>query len=203
MKKRTKWLIMIIALLVIGVSITYLYSYRGICFEHTGGFQWAEDSTIFNDIFPERHSASISMVDVNRGFGIRRIFWFFLLAEPPHGILINIDDESKTMRWIVVKTVTVDYGNGNIYSRNVDFEEGFKVSRTTKLDEDGEDKDVPVMSLSAKIHAVVDKNKSCTIKMNGYFVDSDDNKIPFETNNFFEYEAPYWRVYTGVGAFAL
>lgn len=200
MRKRAKWFSAIIILLIcVGLIINWFN--MGVFFEHSGGFEWSHTYDIFNDIFPELHSAYIQIGDDYRFFGIKRVFWFLLLNKPPHAILIHIDDKTETMRWIVVKTITVDYGNNEIVSTELDRSEGFKVSQISEWIGDGKSKDFDVMTLDMRIPFGVEKNRSCTIKMNGYFIDSDKNKIPFETSNFFEYEPTYWRVYTGLGAF--
>ncbi len=187
-----------VALILCGLA--YIVINRGICIEHGGGFSFAGTFSIFEDIFPEHHSAYMRFNNRTRQVAIiPYLFGLDLLGKPPYAISIYIGDESQAMRRMVVESVCVDYGAGDKKEFKLNWDREFTPSRILRAGDGGINISIPTMMLDGTLPAVVEKNKSCSISLRGYFIDAAGNKVLFDTNNFVEYEPTYWRVYTYLG----
>jgi hypothetical protein len=164
-----------------------------------GGFKFAT-ARPFKDFVTEDNSYIRIGDGFGPTFGIPLVFLVHFLESPPYDLYLDIDDETRSLTRMVLETVHVDYDDGDNRKFKLDLDKDFVPSKLSVF-QDGELIKIPVMRLDEKLPAIVEKNKSCTIKLIGFFVDSAGNKIPFQTEDYFEYKPTYWRIYTGARAF--
>lgn len=185
-----------ILLLIVGSAILYWYTW-GICIEHAGGFTRGSEK-IFEDIdmFQENFDSYIGIEGKENRFGIPFVIMVMTLDSPPYHIKLQLEDKTKTLRKMIIETVEVEYDDGEKMQKRVNVTKGFTAEETITWDKNQKVKRIPVMWLDCKLSSVVEKNKSCTVKMEGFFINAAEEKIPFNTSTYFDYEPAYWRVYT-------
>lgn len=197
MKKRNKLLIIIVVLLLIILPIFNAIFFWGICFDQDGGFEYSASRLFLEDTFPGQVESSIHIEDGNRTIGLPFVILFYPLDNPSYNINIFLRDESQSMRRIAIESITIRYDDGEEKQKQINYSKDFSASFYRKRENDGHGSKIPVMSLEARLYSIVDRSKSCTIKLSGYVMNSEGQKIPFATNNYFEYKPTSWRVYTG------
>jgi hypothetical protein len=194
-KKRPKNVIAVI--IIIGFLINALN--WGMCFEHMGGFQFSITYT-FKDFVTE-NDAYIRIGDGHYpSFDIPFVFWVYPLERPPYDFYISINDRTNSLAKMVLETVHVDYGDGDNRKFELHLDKEF-VSSEYGVTQNAKTIYTPSMRLDEKLPAIVEESKSCTIKLIGFFIDSTGNKMPFETEDYFEYKRTYWRMYPMAGSF--
>ena len=198
MKTRTKILIGLSVLVIVVLLAIDVY-HMGICIVHSGGFDWAQ-GYIFSDVFPDYdHYISITNGQP-RGFVIPYVIQVGLLSNPPYDIHFLIKDKTQTITEIVIDSVVVKYKDGTETEAELDWKKDFKSWPILTYDE-GELLEIPANGVEVQLDAIVKKNQSCTIKLNGYFVSNKGEKTHFNTSNYFEYEPSSWDVYTYLSSF--
>ena len=197
MKKRTKIIAGFTALIVVVLLLINAY-YMGVEVIQDGGFIIGQ-SDIFKDIFPRREATFISIDGGRyRDFTIPRVISVCLLTKPPYDINFKIQDESQSVTEMVIDSVVVEYEDETEEKIELSWKKDFKFWPTFSSMTNGsggvDSIYVPADGIKGKLDRVVTKNQSCTIKLNGYFVDANDTKRPFSTSNYFEYEPTSWYV---------
>lgn len=188
-----------ILLLIVGSAILWWYT-GGICIEHYGGFNRAHEK-IFEDIdmFQENFDSYIGIEGKENTFGIPFVIMVMPLDSPPYHIKLQLRDKTQTLRKMIIETVEVEYDDGEKTQERVNVIEEFTAEEISMWDNNQKAKKIPVMWLDCKLCSVVEKNKSCTVKMEGFFINAAEEKIPFNTSTYFDYEPVYWWVYTFTG----
>ena len=184
-----------ILLLIVGSVILWWYTW-GLCIEHAGGFtRGTKDIFEDLDVFREDHDAYITIAGKENRFGIPFVIMVMTLDSPPYHIKLQLEDKTQTLRKMIIETVEVEYDDGEKMQNRVNVTKGFTAENASRW-VNGKLKTYPVMWLDCKLSSVVEKNKSCTVKMEGFFINAAEEKIPFNTSTYFDYEPAYWRVYT-------
>ena len=186
LKKRTR---IIITIVIVGFVINAFM--WGTCFEHMGGFEHAV-AYPFKDFVTENHAYIYTRNNPKPTFGIPFVFWLYCLERPPYYLKITINDETRSLARMILESVHIDYGDGDTKKFELHWDKELVASKIHVTNAS-----IPTMWLEEKLPAILEKNKSCTIKLIGFFIDSTGNKMPFETEDHFKYETTYWRVYTG------
>ena len=187
----------IVVIFIVGLVINTLN--WGTCFEHMGGFQFTVTYT-FKDFVTE--DDAYIRIDDGHGpsFDIPFVFWVFCLERPPYDLYICINDKTNSLEKMVLETVLIDYGDGDNRKFELYLDKEFVPSKHG-VSRDAKIIYTPSMWLDEMLPAIVEESKSCTIRLKGFFVDSDGNKLPFETEDYFEYKPTYWRMYPMAGSF--
>lgn len=199
MKRRKIILIATIVFFLILLLIVNPLVFWGFCFDQDGGFESTSQSFL-EQLFSGREDSYIRIEDGTRSIGLPFFLIFCPLNAPSYHIDIFIEDEHHSMHKIAIETITIDYDDGEHSQKRVNYLKDFHASYYSRKQNEGK-LSIPNMTLDAKLYFAVSKSKSCTVKLNGYFIDSDEKKIPFESTNYFEYEPTSWRVYPGRGSF--
>jgi hypothetical protein len=194
-----KIILLTILLLILGTIVNFLFVW-GICFDQMGGFKSAGSPDYLEDQFPGNEDSGIGIKDGGRFLGIPWILMFYPLDNPPYDINIHLYDVNLRMKKMAIETILIRFDDGEEVQNNIACIKEFSVS-TNSTWVGSQLTTYPVTRMDTSLSSVVTKSKSCTIKISGYLIDADDNKIPFETNNYFDYEPPYWRVYRALGSF--
>lgn len=201
MKSGRKKLILIIAgVLSIALILNAIFTW-GIVFDHNGGFEWS-GNYIFEDIFTEKQTGSITMRDNYTEFPIciPGIFYIYRIDPPPYIIRLDIDDETESLEKIFIELISVEYVDGQRIEHKVDWEREFK-STSLLVSMNSKNVRIPVMQIIDKLPVTVDRRESCNIRFVGYFVNKEGDKMPFDTAEYFEHEPYKWRIYPLRGSF--
>lgn len=201
MKSKTKKLItVILAILFVALILNAIFTW-GITFECDGGFKWSKDY-IFEDIFPDKQIGTIQLGENpnNPVFCIPLVVWVYGIEAPPYVILLDIEDEKDSLEKIVIESVTIEYADGKKIDNNINWERKFKRTPIIIL-RDSENVNTFAMQLVDKLPVTVDKRQSCHIRFVGYFVNKDEEKIPFDITKYFEYRPRRWRIYPARDSF--
>lgn len=197
---QTKFKIIAVAsVLLILLNVINAFFVWGICFEEDGGFRFSNDPRFIEPHFPELHDSSIHIEDGSQSIGIPFILMCYPLDNPPYTISFILKDEKCTMNQMIIETVLIEYKSGDISQRNLDYVVDFRPSRSSSW-ENGKSVSTPIMLLEGKLPFLVERSESCTVKLKGYFLNRDQQKMMFESVNDFEYEPKNWRIYRGLGS---
>ena len=106
------------------------------------------------------------------------------MEKPPYDIEIGILDDSRRLVRMVVETLNIDYDDGDNRKFELKWDKKFDISYKGSY-----------LFLKENIPAIIERNKSCTVRLKGFFVDSAGNKIHFNTEHYFKYEPRHWKIY--------
>lgn len=173
-------MVIIVGILLAALIFNAIYTW-GITFDRDGGFEWSTIK-VFENIVTDGY-ADIRLGDGHNNpiFAIPLVFWVYGIESPPYAICFTIIDNTNLLEKISVKSVSIEYVDGQKIDHNVDWER--KLENIDKL---------PV---------TVDRRQSCNVRFVGYFVNKESVKIPFDNTEHFEYESHTWRVYPARGSF--
>ena len=188
-KKRIAGNLVILSLLV------YVIATGGISVENLGGFRWGSRHGIFEG---DGIESSLEIAEPDSLFAVPLICWIWYPKSPPHAISISVTDKTQSIKSIHIETAFVDYGEGDKRRYDVNLNREFK-ALLRYYNDNGELAEPPIverMRLSADFPRIVEENRSFTIKLEGFFIKSAGEKIPFKTSTSIECEEPEYRVGT-------
>lgn len=128
------------------------------------------------------------------------VFYIYRVDPPPYDIRINVDDETESFEKIFMELISIEYTDGREIHHNVNWEGKFR-SGSILYSMDSKNVEIPAMRFHGKLPVTVDRRKSCKIKFVGYFLNKEGDKILFDTEEYFQYETPEWRIYPLLGSF--
>ena len=178
--REKKLIIVIVVVLLIALILNAIFTW-GIMFHHYGGFG-SSTTSLFENIVTDGYAHVELGGDIsNLIFRIPFVFSVYVIESPPYAINLYISDDTDSLKKIFVKSISIEYVDGQKIDHNVDWER--KLENIDKL---------PV---------TVDRRQSCEIRFVGYFVNKEAEKIPFDTTKHFEYESHKWSIYPAAGSF--
>lgn len=182
---------MIVAILVIlsaALIFNAIYTW-GVMFGTNGGFG-VSTTSLFEDIITDGY-AYIRLGDSygNPIVGIPFVFWAYGVESPPYTINLSIRDDTGLLKKIFMKSISIEYVDGQKINHNVDWEREFN----NKFSARG--------YVIDKLPVTVDSRQSCNIKFVGYFVNKEGIEISFDTTKHFEYEPHKWSISPVRGSF--
>lgn len=191
MKSRRKKLVLIIAgILLIALILNAIFTW-GIIFSHSGGF-FSSTTSLFEDIITDGYAhVSLGGEFSNPVFCIPFVFGVYGIESPPYPIRLAIRDDADSFRKFYLKSLLIEYVDGQKIDRNIEWERDFETDFPS----------LPAKYVIDKLPVNVERRQSCNIKFVGYFINKEGDKIPFDTTKEFEYEAHEWSVFTVRGSF--
>ena len=183
------WVIVVLFLVALVIDVLCM----GIFVEHMGGFDF-RSVTILEDVLKEDQHVSFYIKD-DIGIGIPFVLWFTLLRSPPYSMSLTIYDSTNSLDEIVLESANIHYEDGE--KRNIELNWHKKLDSARVLSEitsEGEVYEPYRRLIDEKTPAFIERCKSCTVILEGYFIDAEGKRLVFKTNNHFEYEPPYWKI---------
>jgi hypothetical protein len=185
-KKRIAGNLVILSLLV------YVIATGGIAVEYHGGFRYDYQYGIFEG---DGIESSLEIAEPDSLFAVPLICWIWYPKSPPHAISISVTDKTQSIKSIHIETAFVDYGEGDKRRYDVNWNREFEAF-VAYYQENREFVATPVTSLHANLARIVEENRSFNIELEGFFIKSAGEKVPFKTSTSIEYEEPEYRVGT-------
>lgn len=187
MKYRTVFIIGIIfTALILNAIFTW-----GIVFDCDGGFEWSQTS-LFKDIVSNGYAhVKLEGEFDDTAFSIPLVFYVEGIESPPYAINLFVRDNARFFKKFFMESVEIEYVDGHKIKHNLDWEREFENAFPN----------MPERYVHDILPVTVDRRKSCRFRFVGYFVNKEGEKIPFDTVEYFEYEAHKWRVYPLAGSF--
>lgn len=204
---KTKITVAVFGILLLALILNAIFTW-GIILDQDGGFEWSGKDYIFEDTLPKRklgvilQSGEIRIGENqnNPVFCIPLVVSFYGIESPPYAILLDLDDETEYFAKIFIESITIKYVDGHTILHKIKWERNFQ-STSLLYSIDAKNVRVPAMQLTDKLPVTIDKRQSCNVRLVGYFITKDGNKLPFDTTKFFEYEPYKWRIYPTRGSF--
>ena len=178
--------------LVILSLLGYVIATGGISVEYRGGFSRQYLYGIFEG---DGIESRLEIAESDSLFAVPLICWVYYPKSPPHAISIDITDKTQSIRSIHIEAASVDYGEGDKRRYDVNWNREFEAF-VASYRENREWVATPITHLRADLPRIVEENRSSNIELEGFFIKSAGEKVPFRTSTRLEYEEPKYQVCT-------
>lgn len=177
-------MLVILSILLVLLILNAIFM-GGVVFDHNGGFEWST-TNLFEDIITDGYAQIRLGGEFNDPkFYIPFVFFVYGIESPPYPIRLAIRDNTGLFKKFFMESISIEYADGQKIERQINWERDFK-NKFSNMTE---------RYVIDKLPITIDRRRSCKIRFRGYFVNKEDDKVPFDTTKSFEYEAYEWKIY--------